>query len=82
LRWRKHEAAVNVEFQFHLDQLTAEYRNAGMSEREARAAAERDFGRIAEYREEIREIWRAPDLIERWRNVRLAGRGPARGTRG
>jgi glutamate synthase domain-containing protein 1 len=81
-RWRKHEVAVNAEFEFHLDQLTAEYRSAGMSIPEARAAAERDFGSIAEYREEIRQIWRGPHVAGRGRNLRLGGRPVVRPARG
>ena len=51
----KQEAALDAELQFHLDQLVEQYRGEGMSEREARLAARREFGDIGSYREEIRD---------------------------
>ena len=40
----KAEAALDAEIQFHLDQLIAQFRAEGMTEREARLAAQREFG--------------------------------------
>ena len=75
------EAALEAELQFHLDQLTAEFRAEGMSEREARLAARREFGaEAAAYREEIRDTWRPPQLADLWRSVRFSVRSLARST--
>src|SRR3712207_2829344 len=71
----KQEALLNAELQFHMDQLIAEFRAEGMSEREARLAAQREFGaEAAAYREEIRDTWRPPQLDDMWRSVRFAVR--------
>lgn len=75
----KQEAALNAEMQFQLDQLIAQYRDEGMSERDARLAAQREFGaEAAAYREEIRDTWRAPELADLWRSLRFAVRSLAR----
>lgn len=78
-RRRKQEAALDLELQFHMDQLIAEYRSEGMSERDARFAAQREFGAAAAaYREEIRDTWRPPQLADLWRSLRFAARSLAR----
>jgi putative ABC transport system permease protein len=78
-RRRKQEAALEAEMQFHLDQLTAEYRAEGLSERDARLAAQREFGAAAAaYREEVRDTWRPPQLADLWRSLRFAFRSLAR----
>lgn len=65
LRWRglfqrgRQEQAMNDEMQFHLDMLIAENVAAGLSPEEARLAALREFGDTANYREEVRDTWRA-----------------------
>src|ERR1700720_765872 len=74
----KQEAALDTEMQFHLDQLIAQYREEGMSEREARFAAQREFGTVSAYREEIRDTWRPPELADLWRSLRFAVRSLAR----
>lgn len=74
----KQEAALNTELQFHLDQLIAQYRDEGMSELEARLAAQREFGAVSAYREEIRDSWRPPELADLWRSLRFAVRSLAR----
>ncbi|HWA25781.1 MAG TPA: ADOP family duplicated permease [Lacunisphaera sp.] len=64
LRWRglfardRHEASMDREMQFHLDMLVQENLAAGMTPEEARAAAQREFGGAAQYREECRDTWR------------------------
>jgi putative ABC transport system permease protein len=78
-RRRKEEAALEAEMQFHLDQLTAQFREEGMSERDARLAAQREFGAAASaYREEVRDSWRPPQLADLWRSLRFAFRSLAR----
>jgi hypothetical protein len=73
----KEEAALDAELQFHLDQLVAQYRDEGMSEDEARLAAQREFGATNVYREEIRDAWRPPELADLWRSLRFAVRSLA-----
>ena len=70
----KAETALDAEMQFHLDQLIAQFREDGMTEREARLAAQREFGNTGGYREEIRDTWRPPELAELWRTLRFAVR--------
>src|SRR3954469_20874242 len=78
-RRRKEEAALEAEMRFHFEQLVAEFRAEGMSEREANFAAQREFGaEAAAYREEIRDTWRPPQLADLWRSLRFAVRSLAR----
>lgn len=78
-RRREQEKALELELQFHLDELVAQYRAEGMSEGEARLAARREFGaEAAAYREEIRDTWRPPQLAELWRSLRFAARSLGR----
>jgi putative ABC transport system permease protein len=77
-RRRKQEAALNAELQFHVDQLIAQYRDEGMSERDAQLAAQREFGAVSAYREEIRDTWRPPELADLSRSLRFAVRSLAR----
>ncbi|HEY2799085.1 MAG TPA: ABC transporter permease [Chthoniobacterales bacterium] len=75
----KQEAALAAEMQFHLDQLIAQFRADGMSEHDARLAAQREFGAEgAAYREEIRDTWRPPQLADLSRTFRFAFRSLAR----
>jgi predicted permease len=48
---------LDGELQFHIEQQVAENRAAGMSEREARQAALREFGNPAALRDQARETW-------------------------
>jgi predicted permease len=77
-RRKKHEAALDAELQFHLQQLIAEYRAEGLSERDAQLFAQREFGAVAAYREEIRDSWRPPELADLWRTFRFAAGSLAR----
>ena len=70
----KHEAALRAEMQFHLEQLTAENIEEGMSPRDARLAAEHEFGNAGVYREEVRDAWRPPEVADLWRSFRFAAR--------
>ncbi|MCF3649713.1 ABC transporter permease [Synoicihabitans lomoniglobus] len=72
------EIAMDTEMQFHLDQLIAEFRAEGLSDREARLAARREFGTVDAYREEVRDSWRPPAFAEAWRSVTLAARSLVR----
>jgi putative ABC transport system permease protein len=53
----RRENSLDREMQLHLDQLTEEYRQEGMSETEARQAAQREFGNVGSYKEECRDSW-------------------------
>ena len=77
-RRRKAEAALDAEMQFHLDQLIAQFCGEGMTEREARLAAQREFGNTVSYGEEIRDTWRPPQLSDLWRTMRFAVRSLSR----
>ena len=77
-RRSKAEAALDAEMQFHLDQLIAQFREDGMTEHDARLAAQREFGNTGSYREEIRDTWRPPELAELWRTLRFAVRSLSR----
>ncbi|HEU0275963.1 MAG TPA: ABC transporter permease [Candidatus Udaeobacter sp.] len=70
----KAEAALDAEMHFHFDQLIAQFRGEGMTEREARLAAQREFGNTGRYREEIRDTWRPPQLADTWRTLQFAVR--------
>ena len=78
LRRGKAEAALDTEMQFHLDELIAQFRGEGMTEREARLAAQREFGNTVAFREEIRDTWRPPQLSDLWRTARFAVRSLSR----
>jgi putative ABC transport system permease protein len=67
LRRRKHEAELDAELAFHLEELVADFRRQGLSEADARDAARRELGDVASYREEVRDAWRPPELAEVWR---------------
>jgi putative ABC transport system permease protein len=79
-RRNRTEAAMDAEMQFHFDQLVADFRAQGFSERDARLAARREFGAVDAYREEIRETWIPAALTDGWRSVcfavRSLGRNP------
>ncbi|HYG61443.1 MAG TPA: ABC transporter permease, partial [Thermoanaerobaculia bacterium] len=51
------EAELDAELAFHIDQLTAEHVAAGMSPREARHAAMREFGGVTQIQERVRDTW-------------------------
>jgi len=86
LRWRsltrrtRVERELDRELTFHLDQEAEVYRQAGMSPAEARHAAERRLGGIAQIREECRDM-RRTSYIENFARdahyaVRTLGRNP------
>lgn len=55
------------ELRFHLEMRIQEYREAGMSEEEARAAAETRMGDVGEVRRELEDLAKAESRIERRR---------------
>jgi len=54
---------LEAELRFHLDQLSAENISAGMTPKEARRAAQRMIGGIAQYKDECRDV-RHVNLVE------------------
>lgn len=72
------ESELDVEMQFHFDQLVEEFEVSGMSKREATAAAHREFGTTDSYREEVRDSWRPIAIADLSRSVMFALRSLAR----
>ncbi len=54
---------LSKELQFHFDELVTENRRAGMSEKEARYAAQRSMGGFAQIQEECRD-WRGMSFLD------------------
>jgi predicted permease len=76
LLFRKQAASeLDVELRDHLERLIEENRAAGMSEREARAAALRAFGNPALLREQTRASWSWNGLESLLRDLRYGLRG-------
>lgn len=71
---RQREAQIREEFQHHLDSLTERNLAAGMSARDARNAARREFGGVEQIKEMAREqrIWQWPDQL--WQDLRFSVR--------
>src|SRR6266576_736746 len=74
VRKQSREAEMNAELQQHLDALTERNVTAGMSPKEARNAALREFGGVEQIKEIAREqrVWLWPDQL--WRDVRFGVR--------
>src|SRR5689334_9043486 len=56
-RWSRQEAELQDELELHFEQLVREHREAGLSEKEARLAARREFGNVPLLQEEARRWW-------------------------
>ncbi len=69
------EQELSEEVRTHLELAAEEHRSNGMSEREAAAAALRDFGRLEQIREEVRDQRGIPFFEALIREVRYAARG-------
>jgi putative ABC transport system permease protein len=74
LRRDKAESELADELHFHLDQLTDENIALGMSPDEARMAALRSIGGIAQYQEKCRDMRQMNIIEEFWRDARQAAR--------
>jgi putative ABC transport system permease protein len=79
-RRARSENELNRELEFHLAQETEARVRAGLSPEEARAAAERSFGGVAQVQEQVRDAWGVrvldqirQDLAYAWRGL---GRNP------
>jgi hypothetical protein len=68
------EGELDKELRFHLEQQIEENLARGMSPVEARAAAMRQFGGVAQVQEECRDTRRTGLLESAWNDVRYAAR--------
>jgi putative ABC transport system permease protein len=55
----------------HLEELTAELKEQGMSREEAVRAAHREFGNVTLMEERSREVWQWPTLESVWADIKL-----------
>src|SRR3982751_208637 len=74
LRRENVERELADELHFHLEQLTEENIVSGMVPEEARMAALRSIGGIAQYQEECRDMRRMNLIEDSWRDLRHAAR--------
>ena len=73
-RYSQVENDLQRELALHLEQLTKEYRSAGMSERDAAYAARRDFGALATTAEQCRDTRRVRMLEDIGKDLVYASR--------
>jgi len=69
---RRRRADLDEEVGAHLAALQADYEQRGLSPAEARAAARRDFGGVAQMQEAWDDVGAFPSLANAWRDARLA----------
>ena len=77
-RSRRLDRELRDELRFHLDALEAEHRARGLTAEEARAAARRDMGGLAQVTEAYREQRGLPFVEVLWRDVRFGARALGR----
>lgn len=70
LRRRRLERDIDDELRFHLEMRAAE--RAGEAARDPDREARRQFGNVAVFKEEIRDMWTFPSLESIWQDVRYA----------
>lgn len=75
VRRSRREEELQAEVEFHLATLADEYRKRGMSEKEARLAAKREFGGAEQMKEVYRERRGFPLPESIWQDVKLGIRG-------
>src|SRR5882724_4738163 len=68
------ETEMAEEMRFHLEQRAADLAIDGLTETEARYAAQRRFGNIGVLREHARDTWGLGWLERAWKDLRLAFR--------
>lgn len=68
------EAALRAEMELHIEEKTAELRDRGLNESDARAEARRRFGNLCVKQEQSREIWIAQYWQEFWQDLRFGAR--------
>lgn len=72
LRGSRKEDELREELRFHMEAEAREQREAGLSEDNARRAAQRSFGNEAQVRENVRAVWTWRPLDELAQDVRFA----------
>ena len=74
--WRRQrfDSELDEEIQFHLDTRMEELMETGLSERDARAQARREFGRLSRVCEDSRSAWQFPMFEDLLADLRYAGR--------
>jgi predicted permease len=75
VRRSRRESELQAEIDFHLETLADEYRRRGLSEKEARLAAKREFGGAEQMKETYRDRRGFPLLESVWQDVKLGIRG-------
>ena len=73
-RNKRLDRELDLELRHHLELLEAEHRERGLSHDEARAAARRDFGGLAQVRETYRDQRGLPMVETLWRDIRFGVR--------
>ena len=74
-RRRRLDADLDAQLAHHLEALEAEYRAQGLAPDEARAAARRAVGGLAQVKDAYRDQHGLPVFETMWRNLRFALRG-------
>jgi macrolide transport system ATP-binding/permease protein len=74
LRSGQREASLRAEMEAHLEERTAELREEGLREADARSRARREFGNFGAKQEESREIWIARCWWDFWQDLRYGVR--------
>ena len=78
LSWRRHEPDLEAEIHTHLQFLADEYQRQGMSPEDARHAARREFGGVAQVKDTYRDHRRLPALDTFIQDVQYALRAMRR----
>jgi putative ABC transport system permease protein len=71
-RRKRLERELDAELRYHIESLEAEHRARGLSPYEARLAARRDFGGLAQAQEAYRDQRGIPMLETLWRDIRFS----------
>ncbi len=71
-RHREQDTEMNEEMQFHLEMETRRHVAAGMSERDARRRARREFGGVERHKDDVRDERGTSWFFDAWSDVRFA----------
>ena len=75
VRRERLEQELDAEMRFHLEQLTADYRAAGLSDADARRRASREFGAVEAIKDDCRRVRRTDWLVDLLADARIGLRG-------
>jgi putative ABC transport system permease protein len=70
LRRRQLDRDLREELSFHLAMRQEKYQSAGMTSKDAHAAARRRFGNLTEFKEACRQMWTFAFLETLWQDIR------------